>query len=380
MPDINLLKDTLASQEERRKKEVFSSPAFKRPEAPPEPPENQPKSSSFFSSIKKIFSGKRRDEDEVTVAPLIKASTYQREEFMRTKATGKAKEGNGSPEDIFAEKITEGGNKPFVPLAEIVPPEENIPLKADKKTKKEEIEEGSGSFLVNLLPEELIGQEAPRQKLIVMSVSFLAAVMLIALVYYVLLFYQSSIETKTAEVKTQKIEVTGEISKYENLQKESIAFKGKIDAVSDLLDTHIYWTKFFEKLENNTLPDVYYSGVFNASNSTVLSLKAVAPDFETVAKQLLVFQNATDFATAAEITSARRVAATSSSSVLAPGVVIASQVEFDIDLVLNPAIFYRTENEPGENTNTNSNPLNNANANINVNTNVNSASNTNTVK
>lgn len=143
-----------------------------------------------------------------------------------------------------------------------------------------------------------------------------------------------------------------------------------------ILATHVYWTKFFEKIEKYTLPDVYYTGGFNASTSGLLILQATAPDFETVSKQLVVLKNAPDFVQDVSITSAQRQSA-SVTTILPEGAVLASHVTFTINLNLAPDIFYKTEeeieNSPETNINTNANSENLENTNINANENINSA-------
>jgi len=66
------------------------------------------------------------------------------------------------------------------------------------------------------------------------------------------------------------------------------------------LNKHVYWTKFFEKLEENVLPEVKFTGFAGAIGSS-LSLEAMAPDYKTIAKQWIILQDADDFVESVDI-------------------------------------------------------------------------------
>jgi len=68
----------------------------------------------------------------------------------------------------------------------------------------------------------------------------------------------------------------------------------KILAIKNRLDGKFYWSNFFDLLEKYTLDGVYYTNL-SADTSGQLVLPGVASDYETLSKQLAVFNNATDF-------------------------------------------------------------------------------------
>ena len=82
--------------------------------------------------------------------------------------------------------------------------------------------------------------------------------------------------------------------KFDDLIHEIAIWQGKVDEIETLLNKHVYWTKFFEKLEENTLPNVKFTG-FAGTLGSDITLQAIAPDYQTVSKQWIHLQNADDF-------------------------------------------------------------------------------------
>lgn len=406
MPDINLLNDT--SRTEQKKKKVKEEKPFFALTHPPaeEKPSGEAKApSSFTLFFKSLFSRKLKIDKEPgiieerivkrappsappPVTPYHKNDNvedifekFPKEEepdFESIPTTISTPPPASTPTPIFTSAPT--------PIPKITPPLPPVSLKKEKAEKS--AQGGSGreeksrdhSFLVNLLPEELVGREAPRKKIINLSLIVLGAVLLVALSYFGLFFYQRNLVDKTENAKKERLAVDEQIKGREEEQKQSIEFKKRLDSMRSLLATHIYWTKFFEKLEKYTLPDVYYAGGFNASTSGTLALQGMAPDFETVSRQLVVLKNAPDFVQNVSITSAQRETA-SVSAALPEGAVLGSHVTFGVSLNLAPDIFYKKEGEiessSETNININNNTNNSANAKASVNENVNAGLNLN---
>lgn len=192
------------------------------------------------------------------------------------------------------------------------------------------------SFDVNLLPEDLVGQYEPRKKLINLAVISGLTIVGLAAIYVIMIFYQSSIVTRTNEVRTEAGTVSQEISSYQKQRTAALALKDKVDAIGERLDQHIYWTKFFTLLEKHTVPDVYFSNVFAADINGTLTLDATGKDFSSVARQLLAFQEATDFVDTVVINSATRQTGTELTS---------EGVKFSIDIKLAEGVFTKTAEE-----------------------------------
>ncbi len=239
-----------------------------------------------------------------------------------------------------------------------------------------------------------MGREEPRKKLINLGFISLGAVVLIILAYFGLAFYQSNIVTRTQEVRQERLDLDKQISDLKNQQDASIDYKRKLEAVKNIISHHVYWSKFFEKLEEYTIKDVYYVGAFNGVLNSTINLSAETNNFTSVAEQLIVFQNAEDFVSEVIITGAKKSGSGSSSEIAMPGEIIESFVTFSISLKLVPSIFYElieeeevvsadsnvnsnTNTSFSVNTNTNSNTITDNNSNTNTNTDFINNSNTN---
>lgn len=76
-------------------------------------------------------------------------------------------------------------------------------------------------------------------------------------------------------------------------QQQAVAEMGRsvaqVRSVTGLLDSHIYWNRYFTWLESVTLPDVYYTGFMGDAAGT-FTLAASARDYVTLAQQLVVLR------------------------------------------------------------------------------------------
>jgi len=100
--------------------------------------------------------------------------------------------------------------------------------------------------------------------------------------------YKSSL-IKEKEGLIQKAE---ELNNQRDLAAEArfVKLKGNIENMQEILQNHIYSSKFFEMLEELTLPRV----VFNELNADFLQAKVnldtEAADYQTLVKQMVVFE------------------------------------------------------------------------------------------
>lgn len=164
-----------------------------------------------------------------------------------------------------------------------------------------------------------------RQVVNLLIVALLGSTIIVG-IFYVVLFFQSEKAEQEKRYTAQQIsDIEKQILEYENINREIDDLGNEIRLVNDLLTKHLYWTDFFNLLEKYTISEVYYHG-FSSGNGGSLTLSAVAPDFNSVARQLKVLQQeeAKEFVTDVIIMSA------------AAGDV---GVEFDMVLVLNDNLF-----------------------------------------
>jgi hypothetical protein len=165
--------------------------------------------------------------------------------------------------------------------------------KKDKTDKKEE------GLDVNLLP---FGSNVPttRRMISVLIITFILTSSLVFIVYFAYFIYKDKIVNNYSSLGNELDSYMEEIKKYDDLMEETGSWQEKVTEIEHLLNKHVYWTKFFEKLEENTLPNVRFIGFAGKVDSSIV-LKAIAPDYQTVSKQWIRLQNAEDFVKSVEI-------------------------------------------------------------------------------
>jgi hypothetical protein len=130
---------------------------------------------------------------------------------------------------------------------------------------------------------------------------------------------------------TQKLKTIKELKSSES---EAALLVKRVDLIKGLLASHLYWTNFYQALEDNTLSNVYYNS-FAATNDGNITLAATTDSYLSVAKQLQAFEQASNFIKEAKVMSADKVPATADSPAL---------VRFSISIKLNPGIFLKSLN------------------------------------
>lgn len=158
---------------------------------------------------------------------------------------------------------------------------------------------------VNFISGDLIGSVKIkiREKLFIMFFSFGLSVIILFSMYVLMAWYQGSIINKIDDIKKKIDETQSKIGAYEERKDEIVKFQAKLKAIDYLLENHIYCTNFLEVLEKYTLPNVYYKNL-NSDIQGNVSISALTDSFTSVAKQLIVFQQAEDFVESVEINSA----------------------------------------------------------------------------
>ena len=119
-----------------------------------------------------------------------------------------------------------------------------------------------------------------------------------------------------------------QITVFKKEEKKLINIQKKVLYIKDLLNQHIYWTRFFALLEKYTLPDVYYTD-FSSSINQPLALNGIAKNSQTLVGQVITLQNAADFVDEME---AKDISLVSENT---------DEVSFTLNLVLNPDIFLK---------------------------------------
>ncbi len=343
MVDINLLKDTKDEDANQRKKPPvrpqfdLSAPGRERLE------EREVKPPSKFSVwVRGLFGAKPPKRD----APF----TPERAPHPKSTPIGKIvpPEVTTAPPDIFAPLDQ---RRPAPPAkASPPPPQRNGNGKKSAPAAPAKPTPAPGSFLVNLLPEELsISPVEVRQRFMTIGLVAVFTVVGIVAVYFLLVFYQLNFVNKTASVQEEITTVQADIQKLRPTQVKALEFTQRVDLLKSTLDRHIYWTNFFDKLEKYIIQNVAVSSLFKGSVGTSFTIDGVAPTVEDVAHQLAVLQQAApDFVTEATLDSLARTQA----QTLGGANVSADSYSFSISVTLVDGLFIQSNQPPAESAET----------------------------
>lgn len=204
---------------------------------------------------------------------------------------------------------------------------ENLLKLTDKKKIKHSDSE------INFISGDLIGsiKIKIKEKLFIMFFSLGLSVIILFSLYVLTSWYQCSVIDRINNIKNKIDENQSKINVYEERKDEIIKFQTKLKAIDYLIQNHIYNTNFFENLEKYTLPNVYYNNL-NADAQGNVSISASTDSFASVAKQLIVFQQAEDFVELVEINSAQFNDSSTDKKLF---------VNFDINLKVKKDIFLK---------------------------------------
>lgn len=145
---------------------------------------------------------------------------------------------------------------------------------------------------VNLIPDEILDQLRARNYLRELVYVALAGIMVVLIAFAALNIYQRKIATDTATLETQIQEFDSEIAGYIALQTEISALSQRLESLHNVLEAHVYWSPFLEKLEELTLATVYYTGMTGSANTGQFTFNAVAKSYQDVDAQVRVLRQA----------------------------------------------------------------------------------------
>lgn len=178
-------------------------------------------------------------------------------------------------------------------------------LNVIKRKKKRVEKKKPGTLEVNLIPEDLLKLPVDIFKIkvyVVLKFSFIFLA-LIVLSYLGLYYYSFTLEEQSQDYDQQIVEIEIEIEKFSTVKEQIDRLQQRASSLLAILNEHVYWTKFFELLENNTINDVYFND-FSAQKESKVSLSGVGKKYESVARQMLAFEQAENFIKSVEINSA----------------------------------------------------------------------------
>lgn len=174
------------------------------------------------------------------------------------------------------------------------------------------------------------------KNLLSLFLTIFVASLLFAEIYYGLDWWQKQEEQKTLVINAEYEDVGQQIKNINRNSKDFTAFKDKLALTKNMADNHIYWTDFFNWLEQNTLNSVAYGG-FSGDTSGKYSLSATAKTFSDISWQVKAFRD-NKFVDSVRVDSGSIAGRSDDKNSNKPA---DTAVNFSLDLKVKPEIFYR---------------------------------------
>jgi hypothetical protein len=133
-------------------------------------------------------------------------------------------------------------------------------------------------------------------------------------------------ESRVSEWNAKILQINTAIRNYEDGKAAALALQKQFTLVKQQIEDHVYWTPVLQKLEETTIPDVYYVSI-SANRSGEVHLRAIAKSYEAAARQIRAFERSSGFVKDVQVNQA--------SQQLQPGSTLPVPiVAFDIRLTL----------------------------------------------
>jgi len=167
--------------------------------------------------------------------------------------------------------------------------------------------ESANGFLspkVNLVPQGVAEQAQG------VSWGLYAGVLVVVLGVWVSVSGYSIYRARVAQARVQEAQarldqVAVLVREYEKDKNVYIALQKQFLLVKDVVEGHVYWTPFLQKLEEHTIPDVYYLGM-SANRSGQVTLRAVAKSYSAAARQIRAFERSSKFVQSVQVNQVRQ--------------------------------------------------------------------------
>ena len=159
-------------------------------------------------------------------------------------------------------------------------------IKKQTKQKQEEQEWENPNILeTNLIKNEIVSFFDWQKGAISLIIACVLPCFIIAVIYGFLFSWEKKMNYQNQDIVGKINTADQQIKELEMTVKNILFFQKKLKFAAQLLDSHIYWTNFFNFLENYTLENVFYDG-FAGDTSGNYSLTAKTKDFWTIAQQI----------------------------------------------------------------------------------------------
>ena len=189
------------------------------------------------------------------------------------------------------------------------------------------------TLAINLIPEEFARHPELNlsRKFLVYLLALGVSAFAVLVVGQIIGLYQYWIGNEIRQTEQINVQYRAQIDDYQATLTEAQALQQELLTMQQLLGAHRYWTRVFDALQKVTIDEVYFTSFSSASDGS-LELSAHGRDYESVARQLVAFQQATDVIATVSITGA--------SAILDQDTCQVGEVGFAASLRLRPEVFF----------------------------------------
>ena len=184
-----------------------------------------------------------------------------------------------------------------------------------------------------MIPAGLVGrdEEDLSKRLLRSGVIVALTIAVVGVAYLGIFWYKVTVNRQISELDAEIGQLESRIAARQADKEQANSLQQRLKLIGELLNSHRYWTELFTLLERNTIDDVYYTN-FSMAGTEKVVLTAIGKDYQSVARQIVAFQQVPDVVTAVEVNSALAKLADDGSY---------QYVNFTINLTLDPAVFAR---------------------------------------
>lgn len=139
---------------------------------------------------------------------------------------------------------------------------------------------------VNLVRGEIVKFFDWQKGIMLLLISVFVSLAFLSLVFWGVSWWGTSKQTAENVGYVQDYyRINKEIKELDSKVEEVLKFKDKLDLINYLIDRHIYWTNFFNFLEDNTLSNVYFSS-FSGDINGSYSMQATTDNLDAIDAQI----------------------------------------------------------------------------------------------
>ncbi|MDP3986318.1 MAG: hypothetical protein Q8P77_02730 [Candidatus Veblenbacteria bacterium] len=278
MADINLLPEELRAreQEARQKAASASAPRFSNPTARAQVPEEGVPAGRW----QQLVSALKQNLSVASVTPSAPAASAAPPPVPKSVSPASAAP-TISTMPVYKPAAPQpvAPRPPAPPLA--VPPRAVVPRPPVGGTPPIMLD-------VNLIPEQEGGGMPPRTVRVI-ALAGVAALLLVAVAYFVVRSYVVNKVAENEKVQQEVIVLQGKLEAVRAAAEEAMATQRRVQALGEQLDRRADWAPFFVFLEKHTIPAVQLLSLAADANGRV-TVTGQALNYTEVGRQMLAFE------------------------------------------------------------------------------------------